>query len=299
MLMRASTCHSGCRFRGDRNPAARGDKPARLWLDRAPEERMTDLLERRDGGVLTLTLNRPDRMNAFSPAMLDALLAALRHAASDPEVGAVVLTGAGRGFCAGGDVKGMAERGDRNVEERVEELRMRHAIPRLLRTMPKVVIAMINGPAAGAGFSIALACDLRIAARSARMGTAFANVGFSGDFGGSWTLTRLVGTAKARELYFLGTMLDAAEAERLGIVTRVVEDDALHDETMALARRIAEGPRVAFGYMKRNLHAAETESFETVLDMEAEHQTRTGQTDDHREARQAFIEKRKPVFSGR
>jgi 2-(1,2-epoxy-1,2-dihydrophenyl)acetyl-CoA isomerase len=259
----------------------------------------TDLIEHRENGVLTLTLNRPDRLNAFSPAMLDGLLAALQRAGSDPEVGAVVLTGAGRGFCAGGDVKGMAERGDRGFEERVEELRSRHAIPKLLRTMPKVVVAMINGPCVGAGFSLALACDLRIAARSAKLGTAFAGVGFSGDFGGSWSLTRLVGTARARELYYLGTMLEAAEAERLGIVTRVVADDALRAETMALAQRIADGPRVALGYMKRNLHAAETEGFETVLDMEAEHQTRTGLTDDHREARQAFVEKRRPVFRGR
>ncbi len=185
-----------------------------------------------------------------------------------------MLTGAGRGFCAGGDVKGMAERGDRGFEERVESFRTSHRVPFLLRTISKVVIAMVNGPAAGAGFSIALACDLRIAARSAKMNTAFVNVGFSGDYGGSWSLTRLVGTAKARELYFMGEAIDAETAHRLGIVNWVADDDALRAETT----------RVPFA---------------TVLDLEAIHQTRCGLTDDHREARAAFVEKRKPVFKGR
>ena len=174
-----------------------------------------------------------------------------------------------------------------------------HQLPLLLRTMPKVVIAMVNGPAVGAGLGLALACDLRIAGRSARFGTGFAGVGYSGDFGGSWSLTRLVGTAKARELYFLGDMIDASAAASLGLVNRVVEDEALHAETMALARRIGDGPRVAFGYMKRNLFAAETEPFAAVLEMEAVHQARTAMTEDHREAATAFVEKRRPVFKGR
>src|SRR5690242_8359159 len=139
-----------------------------------------------------------------------------------------------------------------------------------------------------------MACDLRIAARSARFGTGFAGVGYSGDFGGSWSLTRLVGTAKARELYFLGDIIDAATAAALGIVNRAVEDEALHGETMALARRIADGPRIAYGYMKRNLLAAETEPLSTVLEMEAVHQARTAMTDDHLEAANAFVEKRRP-----
>jgi 2-(1,2-epoxy-1,2-dihydrophenyl)acetyl-CoA isomerase len=193
----------------------------------------------------------------------------------------------------------LAERGDRSFEERIEAFRTSHQIPLLLRTISKVVIAMINGPAIGAGLGLALGCDLRIAARSAKLGSGFAGVGYSGDYGGSWTMTRLVGTAKARELYFLGDMVDGATAERIGLVNRAVEDAALHEETRALARRIADGPRVAYSYMKRNLFAAETEPFAAVLDMEAVHQARTGLTDDHREARTAFVEKRKPVFKGR
>ena len=171
--------------------------------------------------------------------------------------------------------------------------------PLQLRTISKVVIAKVNGPAVGAGLGLALACDLRIAGRSARFGTGFAGVGYSGDFGGSWSLTRLVGTAKARELYFLGDIIDSAEAASLGLVNRVVDDEALHREALALARRIADGPRVAFGYMKRNLFAAETEPLAAVLEMEAVHQARTAMTEDHLEASRAFVEKRRPTFRGR
>ncbi len=260
---------------------------------------MTDLFETIEGGIAWLTLNRPDRLNAFSPAMLQALSEALPRLGGNTEVGAIVVTGAGRGFCAGGDVKTMETRASQSFEERVEGLRRMHQLPMLLRTIPKIVIAMVNGPAVGAGLGLALACDLRIAGRSARFGTGFAGVGYSGDFGGSWTLTRLVGTAKARELYFLGDIVDSAAAASLGLVNRVVEDDLLHRETMTLARRIADGPRVAYGYMKRNLFAAETEPFDAILEMEAVHQARTAMTEDHREASKAFVEKRRPVFKGR
>jgi 2-(1,2-epoxy-1,2-dihydrophenyl)acetyl-CoA isomerase len=260
---------------------------------------MTDLLESTQDGIAWLTLNRPDRLNAFSPAMLLALDEALRRLGGDTSVGVIVITGAGRGFCAGGDVKTMESRAGQSFEERVEGLRRMHELPMLLRTIPKVVVAMINGPAAGAGLGLAMACDLRIAGRSARFGTGFAGVGYSGDFGGSWTLTRLVGTAKARELYFLGDFVDSATAASLGLVSRVVEDDALHEETTAFARRIADGPLVAYGYMKRNLFAAETEPLATVLEMEAVHQARTAMTEDHLEASRAFVEKRRPAFKGR
>ena len=259
---------------------------------------MAEVEVKRDGGVLTLTLNRPDVLNAFDAAMHRALAAGLKEA-RDPDVRTVVITGAGRGFCAGGDVKTMPARTAQGFEERVEGLRRMHQLPMLLRTMPKVVIAMVNGPAVGAGLGLAMACDLRIAGRSARFGTGFAGVGYSGDFGGSWTLTRLVGTAKARELYFLGDIIDAEAAHSLGLVSRVVEDDALRDETTALARRIADGPRIAYGYMKRNLFAAETEPLAAVLEMEAVHQARAAMTEDHLEAARAFAEKRRPVFKGR
>jgi 2-(1,2-epoxy-1,2-dihydrophenyl)acetyl-CoA isomerase len=260
---------------------------------------MTDLLETTEDGIAWLTLNRPDRLNAFSPAMLSDLGEALQRLSADAAVGAVVISGAGRGFCAGGDVKTMPSRAAQGFEERVEGLRRMHQLPLLLRTMPKVVIAMVNGPAVGAGLGLAMACDLRIAGHSARFGTGFAGVGYSGDFGGSWTLTRLVGTAKARELYLLGEIIDAETAHSLGLVSRVVEDDALRDETAALARRIADGPRIAYGYMKRNLFAAETEPLAAVLEMEAVHQARAAMTEDHLEAARAFAEKRRPVFKGR
>jgi 2-(1,2-epoxy-1,2-dihydrophenyl)acetyl-CoA isomerase len=261
---------------------------------------MPDLLEHAEDGIVTLTLNRPERLNALSPAMAAGLSEALERLSGDPAVGAIVIAGAGRGWCAGGDVKTMESRGrDQSFEDRAEGLRHAHRLPLLLRRMPKVVIASINGPVAGAGLGLALACDLRIAGEAARFGTAFARIGYSGDWGGSWSLTRLVGTAKARELYFTADLIDAREAGRLGIVNRVVADTELHTETMALARRIADGPRLAYGYMKRNLLAAETEDFQTVLDLEAEHQARLAFTEDHKEAVAAVNEKRRPVFKGR
>lgn len=258
---------------------------------------MTDLLDHVEDRVAVLTLNRPDRLNALSEPMVTALSEALERYGSDPAVGAIVLTGAGRGFCAGGDVKRMAGV-DRPMESYQDGLRARHRSVTLLRTIGKVVIAAINGPAAGAGLSLAMACDLRIAARSAKLRTAFAGVGFSGDFGGTWSMTRLVGTAKARELYYLNQPVDAEEAARIGLVNRVVDDAALMPDAMATARQVAAGPLVAFAYMKRNLHAAETEPLQTVLDMEALGQARTGTTRDHMEAAAAFVEKRTPVFRG-
>jgi len=262
----------------------------------------TDLLEQVKDGVAVLTLNRPDRLNAMSRPMLDALLEALPRLAEDPTVGVVVLTGAGRGFCAGGDVKAMAEGnelGGQTMEEKAHALRSRMEASRWLHEMPKPSIAMMRGPAAGAGLSMAMACDLRIASDTVRLGTAFARVGYSGDFGGSYFLTQLVGTAKARELYFTADLLDAPQALALGLVNRVVPDARLEEETMALASRLARGPRVAYRYMKRNMNAAETASLKDMLDLEAWHHTRTGMTEDHREAARAFVEKREPQFKGR
>jgi 2-(1,2-epoxy-1,2-dihydrophenyl)acetyl-CoA isomerase len=262
----------------------------------------TDLLEQVKDGVAVLTLNRPDRLNAMSRPMLDALLEALPRLAEDPEIGVVVLTGAGRGFCAGGDVKAMAEGnelGGHTMEEKAQALRSRMETSRWLHEMPKPTIAMMRGPAAGAGLSLAMACDMRIASDTIRLGTAFARVGYSGDFGGSYYLTQLVGTAKARELYFTADLLDAQQALGLGLVNRVVADARLEEETMALASRLAGGPRVAYRYMKRNMNAAESASLKEMLDLEAWHHTRTGMTEDHREAARAFVEKREPQFKGR
>src|SRR5688500_631053 len=215
---------------------------------------MSDLLESIKDGVAVLTLNRPDRLNAMSTPMLDALLEALPRLAADEAVGVVVLTGAGRGFCAGGDVKAMAagrEMDGGSLEAKAQGLRRRMEVSRWLHEMPKPTIAMVRGAAAGAGLSLALACDLRVASDNSKYGTAFARVGYSGDFGGSYFLTQLVGTAKARELYLTADLVDATQALALGMVNRVVPDALLETETMALAARLAKGPSVAYRYMKR------------------------------------------------
>jgi 2-(1,2-epoxy-1,2-dihydrophenyl)acetyl-CoA isomerase len=270
------------------------DKP----YEGAPMEQQ--LIEAISDGVATLTLNRPERLNALSAPIMDGLLEALPRLARDPAVGAIVITGAGRAFCAGGDVKRMAEDSvEPPMEEAVARLRGRMEVSRLLHEIPKPTIAMVNGPAAGAGLSIALACDLRIAGQSARFVTAFAKVGFSGDFGGSYFLSKLVGTGKARELYYTAEPLDAAQALALGVANRVVPDADLAATTMAFAGKLASGPRIALGLMKKNFNAAENGSLAELLDLEAQGQIATGRTADHKEAARAFVEKRVPVFVGR
>jgi len=259
-----------------------------------------ELLETIADGVATLTLNRPDRLNALSASIMEGLLEALPRLAGDPAVGVIVLTGAGRAFCAGGDVKRMAaETVPRSSEEDIARLRGRMEVSRLLHEIPKPTIAMVNGPAAGAGLALALACDMRIASESARFVTAFAKVGFSGDFGGSYFLSKLVGTGRARELYFTADPIDASQALSLGIVNRVVRDAELAEATIGFARKLAKGPRIALGLMKQNFNAAENGTLAELLDLEARRQIETGKTEDHKEAARAFVEKRAPVFVGR
>jgi len=261
----------------------------------------TDLLARVEDGVAVLTMNRPEALNALTRPMMTAMGEALAQYGADPAVGCIVLTGAGRGFCAGGDVKAMAS-GEKSLgtfEAKAADLRARMDIVRLLHAGPKPTIAMVNGVAAGAGLGLALACDMRLAGASARMTTAFAKVGLSGDFGGTWFLNRLVGPARARELYFTSEILDADRIAALGLANRVVADAALAEDTMALARRIAAGPRVALTYMKKNANVALTGTLSDLLDAEAMHMTRCRDTEDHREAARAFVEKRAPVFQGR
>ena len=264
------------------------------------ENGMPELIESIEDGVATLTLNRPERMNAFSKEIMDGLIEGLPRLAGDPSVGAIVLTGAGRAFCAGGDVKRMAaDETPPSEAEATANLRARMEVSRMLHESPKPTIAMVNGAAAGAGLSIALACDLRFAGESARFITAFAKVGFSGDFGGTYFLTKLVGTAKARELYFTADPVSARDALALGIVNRVFPDEELNKATMTFARTLAKGPRVALALMKKNLNLAESGTLSELLDAEAIGQISNGRTEDHREAAKAFVEKRAPVFVGR
>lgn len=265
----------------------------------------TDLLATLDDGVLVLTLNRPEARNAMSAAMNAALSEQLAKAELDNDVKVIVLTGAGNGFCAGGDVKGMAAKGDGTVGNNTidqaihkQRLNQRNTSGKLFR-MPKPTIAALPGPAAGAGFSFALACDMRVMSRTAFVTTAFARVGFSGDYGGTYFLTQLVGSAKARELYMLSDRVSADEALRLGLANWVVEPDQLMTKTLEIARRLANGPTVAYRYMKENLNRAMAGEVEDCLDLEATHHVHCGQTEDHREATKAFVEKREPVFKGR
>lgn len=254
-------------------------------------------------GVATITLNRPESLNAMNPEMLATMFQVGEKAAADAGVRCVVVTGAGRAFSAGGDVKAMAHGnaggGAPRVANQVDELRQQEEISRLLQEMPKPTIAMVNGVAAGAGLSVALAADLRVASDQARFTTAFAKVGFSGDFGGTWLLQRLIGQAKAKELYFLSDVIDAPTALQLGLVTKVVPHENLQAETMELARRLASGPTLALGRIKDNFSFGATHSFGETLGREAENMIASGQTEDHRNAARAFVEKRAPEFQGR
>lgn len=265
----------------------------------------TDLLATLDGGVLTLTLNRPDARNAMSGEMNDALAKTLAWAELDGAVKAIVLTGAGKGFCAGGDVKGMNSRNEGGgdgggIDAAIHRQRVnQRATAGKLFKMPKPTLAALPGAAAGAGFSLALACDLRIMASSAIMTTAFAKVGFSGDYGGTYFLTQLVGSAKAREFYYLSDRIGADEALRLGLTNWVCEFDELPARAQEIARRLANGPTIAYRYMKENLNRAMAGDVDDCLDLEATHHVHCGQTADHKEAAKAFVEKREPVFTGR
>jgi len=252
-------------------------------------------------GVATLTFNRPDRLNALSREMIENSIETLKKLAIDPEVGCIVVTGAGRGFCAGGDVQAMNEGQGRDMsfEDRLDRQRYSHSLSGLLYTIPKVTIAAINGPAAGAGMAIALACDLRVASEDAKLTTAFAKVGFGGDFGITWPLTRILGEGKAKELMFLSEKLTGSEAKELGLVNRVVPHDELASSVKELAQQIAQGPQVSYRYMKENVRLSSEQDYMSLLDREAWTQLRCGDTEDHREGARSFVEKRAPKFTGR
>jgi 2-(1,2-epoxy-1,2-dihydrophenyl)acetyl-CoA isomerase len=257
------------------------------------------VLQHLEAGLLTITMNRPDRRNALNPDMVSGLVEAARRAAEDHDVRAVLLKGAGGTFCVGGDVKAMAEgRAPLPFEAKLANLRRGMEVSRILHQMPKPVVARLDGAAAGAGLSIALSCDLRVASESCKITTAFAKVGFSGDYGGTYFLTKLLGAAKARELYLLSPVLSASEALALGMVTKVVPDADIDAAARDLALSLAAGPSVALGYIKRNINNAEELSLEACFDGEAIHHTRAGETADHKEAAKAFVEKRKAAFVG-
>jgi 2-(1,2-epoxy-1,2-dihydrophenyl)acetyl-CoA isomerase len=261
----------------------------------------TELIEHLEDGVLTLTMNRPERLNALTVPMTEALLAALRRANVDTAVRAVVLTGAGRGFCAGGDVKAMADDdgAQHTLESRTLQLREHMECARLLHEMAKPTIAIARGAVAGAGLSLALACDLLIASDTVKLTSAFVKVGLSGDFGSTWFLTKLLGP-RARAFALLSPVVKAQEALSMGLVTRVVPDAELDAAGRALALELASGPTITLGHIKANLNAAEQgATLAQALDHEAIRHIRCGMTEDHLEAAHAFVEKRAPKFVNR
>jgi 2-(1,2-epoxy-1,2-dihydrophenyl)acetyl-CoA isomerase len=266
-----------------------------------------------EDAILTITIDNPDARNALSqPAGVD-LIAGLRDAAADPGVRVVVITGAGGAFCAGGDVRsfGSVDHRDKvaakwsddpvwsGMEQRTIRIKGNSETTTLLHDMGKPTIAMVRGAAAGAGMAMAMACDFRIASPSAVFTTAFAKIGTSGDSGLAFYLTRLVGPTKARELLFFSEKVTGEAASLLGLVSKLVAEEELLAETMAFARRLAEGPPIAYRYIKQNLLLAESIHWDQYLEVESRNMVRCFQTEDSREAIKAFSEKRPPSFMGR
>jgi len=256
------------------------------------------LMEERRDRVAIVTLNRPDNMNALNGELMASLVSTVRALAEDDGVGCVVLTGAGRAFCAGGDIKAMSQAAEEkaagrsdtarsSIERRTRWLRRSAEASRLLHEMPKPTIAMINGACAGAGLSLAAACDFRFAADGAKFASAFVAHGLPGDYGGSWLWTRILGPAKARQLYLLDEKRDARSALAFGLVDRVLDLEALREETLAVADRLVGYPAAGLGYAKANLNAALTDDFATALDRESLNMTL---------ARHALIDERKATI---
>lgn len=273
----------------------------------------TDILTHLEDGILTVTLNRPDSLNGLTITMTRTLNDRLREAAASPEVRVVVLTGAGRAFCAGGDIKEFEaiDRTDpewvrwkddpvwNDIDNAAERTRRASEGPLLLHGMPKPTIAMVRGACVGAALALASACDFRIVSDNAFFSTAFARIGISGELGASYYVGQLVGVSKAREMFFFADRVPAGEALQIGLVNRVVPDAELERETLVFARRLAAGPPLAYRYIKANLNAAETRTAEDMVAMEALNQVRVLRSDDAKEAIAAFFEKRTPRFSGR
>jgi len=249
--------------------------------------------------VGTLIFNRPDKLNALSMELISRSIDTLGTWGRDPDIGCIVVTGVGRAFCAGGDVSTMAQDDTETLEQKIDRLRQMQELSWLLYNLPKITIAAVNGFAMGAGLGVCLACDLRLASDKARFGTAYAKVGYGGDFGTTWLLAQYAGGPKAKELFFLGDIIDAGEAHRLGLVNRIFSHESLEDEVQAIASRLAHGPLTSYRYMKANVNLAMSTDFRTLLDREAETHMRCSMTEDHKEGVRAFMEKREPRFSGR
>jgi 2-(1,2-epoxy-1,2-dihydrophenyl)acetyl-CoA isomerase len=261
---------------------------------------MSSILVSLDTGVLTITLNRPDKLNAFNPEMHQRLKAALERARDESEVRAVLLTGAGRGFCAGQD---LAERnvaaGAAPIDLSVTIGSYYNPLIRRMRELPKPIVCAVNGVAAGAGANIALACDLVLAARSASFVQAFSRIGLLPDSGGTYFLPRLAGTARAMGLALLGEKLSAEDAERWGLIWKAVDDAQLMSEAASLAKTLAQGPTKAYGLIKKALYASASNALDAQLDVERDLQREAGVSEDYREGVAAFMAKRKPVFKGK
>ena len=270
----------------------------RIEIDTGTGELLCEIRDR----VAVITLNRPEARNALSDQLTPALRRMIKQCGDDPNVGALLITGAGNAFCAGGDVKGMGNNSSKKevaFEVRVADLRTKQrTLTGALVAVRKPTIAAVPGPAAGAGLALALACDIRIAAESAIMSTGYARIGLTGDYGIAWLLTRLVGTSRARELMFLSERIDARRCETLGLVNRVVPDAEVREAAFALAKSFAEVPSMALARIKDNLDHAVTSDFLDSMDQEAENMVRSARTTDHKEAVRAFIDKRKPAFVG-
>jgi enoyl-CoA hydratase/carnithine racemase len=270
----------------------------RIEVDTGTSELLCEIRDR----VALITLNRPEARNALSDRLTPALRRTIKQCGDDPKIGALLITGAGNAFCAGGDVKGMggnSTKAEVAFEESVADLRTKQrTLTGVLVAVRKPTISALPGPAAGAGLALALACDIRIASESAIMTTGYSRIGLTGDYGIAWLLTRLVGTSRARELMFMSERIDVRRCEALGLVNRVVSDAELRETAFVLARSLADGPSIALAYMKDNLDHAVTSDFLGSMDQEAENMVRSARTGDHKEAVRAFIDKRKPVFSG-